>query len=51
MTSLYLGKIKKQEKIAIFTKNNIINRFNLFDFLSDNIIPITEVMLSIKIGK
>ena len=51
MTSLYLGKIKKQEKIAILAKNNIIKRFNLFDFLSDSMIPIIDVMLSIKIGK
>ena len=51
MTSLYLGKIKKHEKIAILAKNNIINRLNLFDFLSDNIITITEVMLNIKMGK
>ena len=51
MTSLYLGKIKKHEKIAILAKNNIINIFNLFDFLSDIIIPMIDVMLSISKGK
>ena len=51
MTSLYLGKIKKHEKMAIFKKNNIISKFNLFDFLSDNTIPISDVMLNIKTGK
>ena len=51
MTSLYLGKIKKQEKMAIFTKNTIIKKFILFDFLSDSIIPIIDVIPKSKTGK
>ena len=51
MTSLYLGKIKKHEKMLIFIKNIIISRFSLFDFLSDNTIPMTDVMPNINKGK
>ena len=51
MTSLYLGKIKKHEKMVMFIKNIIISRFSLFDFLSDNRIPITDVIPNIKEGK
>ena len=51
MTSLYLGKIKKHENMLIFIKNIIINRFSLFDFLSDNTIPMTDVMPNINKGK
>ena len=51
MTSLYLGRIETVEKIKTWANNIRIRQFNLYDFLSDKLIPIKEVTPNNSAGK
>ena len=49
--NLYLGKIKKHEKIIILAKKTNIKYLNINDFLFDKMIPNSEVMPNANTNK
>ena len=51
MASLYLGKIKKIEKIQTYTKKYTIKKLMGYFFFKDSIIPKTDIIPITKIGK